>query len=144
VAALSVAEVAECEHLTLAHSLMRPALQRIRGNMRPHVRNLWMLRTLETESVVLLRRGRILVAWALVQCVNPRLPPTTYMFVHPQYRRRGLGSRLMRESRRNWPQTRFCPWDEQSALFFETRDGRASYTWEGKRFMDKRRAGLVS
>jgi GNAT superfamily N-acetyltransferase len=120
IADLSEFEVSECSSLTLPRGEMRASLLRVRGYMRPEVRNYWCLRALTTDSVILLRdREHTLVAWALIKCANPHVRPTAYLFVAAPHRRRGLGSRLLCEVQEHWPNAEFCPWDKVSCFFFE-------------------------
>ena len=118
VAKMTEHEVRQCSALTLRWGMMRERLERIRSYLGPEVRNLHCLHSLTTERVLLVRRNRRLVAWALVLNANPRLNPNIYMFVAPEERRCGLATLLSHEVLDRWLQAEFNPWDRESAAFF--------------------------
>jgi len=120
VADLSERQIAACKRLTLPKGRMRPALEGILRCKEPEVNNLWMKRSLETESVVLVTVSGKLAAWALVQCVNPKVHAKAYFFVSEEHRRLGLGTLLANEVIARWPVVEFSGWDRQSVQFFLT------------------------
>jgi len=138
---LSEREVRDCCALTLPRGSMRPALQNIRRSMQPHVRNVWMLRALETETVIMIRRQRRLIAWALIQCVrHPRVPAKLFMYVDPAFRRQGLGSRLLAFTQERWENISVFPWDDISLDFYENAGMEDRYDWGCMRWAEERKA----
>jgi hypothetical protein len=119
VSELSEAETERCAALTLPTGLMRDRLHGIRKALQPRVRNLCMLKRLETETAIMISDGGELVAWALVMCVNTNVAPQAYLFVRPDRRRQGLGRMLADAAARGWEGCEFHAWDETSTGFFE-------------------------
>lgn len=67
-----------------------------------------------------------IIGWALVfediyfdHC-NSEGVNAVYFYVHPDHRRQGVGSRLMRHVRTIDPQPLVVPWDDQSVEFFKS------------------------
>jgi len=124
---------------------MRPTLLRIRDAMGPHVRNRWMLRALETETVIMIRRQRRLIAWALIQCVrHPRVPAKLYMYVAPACRRQGLGGRLLAITQERWAHLSVFPWDDISLDFYENAGMQDHYDWGCVRWAEERKAARLA
>lgn len=127
---LSEDEVQACSRLTLPKGLMRDRLHSIRRGLQPHVRNLWMLRRLETETVVLaeLESGE-LAGWALVMCANTRVAPQVYLYVDEPHRRRGIATQLMDIVSARWPDIQIHPWDEVSSAFYAAYGHDLQHHW---------------
>jgi GNAT superfamily N-acetyltransferase len=132
VADLSATEFEACSRLTLAKGEMRKRLAEVyelRG--KPDLRQSGK-RLLRRQRVLLVTMNGKLVAWALVflgnTCHSHESPcPLVQMFVSPHYRRRGLGSILVREVMERWPRASFCPWDDRSRAFFAAQPQRLDY-----------------
>ena len=78
---------------------------------------------------VLASDGRDIRAWASIRLLAYRKPPTAeiYVYVQREYRRRGLGTRLLRYARalmkKLFPispgmDVEVCPWDKRARRFF--------------------------
>jgi GNAT superfamily N-acetyltransferase len=73
-----------------------------------------------TPGQVLLLRATAsgkLLGWCLF---DGRTRGSAQIFVHPRWRRRGLGTRLMRKLLSVRPDVSFGAWDESSYTFFKT------------------------
>jgi GNAT superfamily N-acetyltransferase len=96
-----------------------------------------MLRSLETERVVLIRCRRRLVAWALIQCANPNAPPNAYFFVSPDHRRQGLGTFLLNEVLDRWVDAEVHPWDDRSFGFFSAQARSLKFHPQARHFVKR-------
>ena len=69
--------------------------------------------------------GRNLIGWAMLDFVLSKSSPClrVYVFVKPQYRRRGYGTLIMKKAReaakRRDRDIRVCPWNHRSKKFFQ-------------------------
>jgi GNAT superfamily N-acetyltransferase len=107
-------EAERCSTLTLGLGEMRNSLQST-------------LRALQTDPchrvgrdpVILLYEHGHIVAWALLPS-GSRGPGEVWMYVAAAYRRRGLGRIVFGVVRERWPDVKVCPWDRQSAAFYQS------------------------
>lgn len=82
----------------LGESLMRQAIQR-----RPE----------GLETYVMKEKGES-IAWAAID------GPLIMIYVRPDYRRKGIGSKLYRAAKRDYPKGFVQDWDSQSYEFFSS------------------------
>ena len=67
-------------------------------------------------GVIAKDKSRI-VGWGVVWSGQKEI----HLFVHPEYRKNGVGSRIVRRTKRNYKNHKFCPWDEMTKSFFYKR-----------------------
>lgn len=96
---VTAGEVEMLARLTLPGGSMGPALRRSK-------------RRGTSARVVMLRVDHVVVSWALVR------PGETYMFTHPNHRRKGYGAQVLNHVQRFDPNVQVCPHDEVSRAFF--------------------------
>lgn len=65
--------------------------------------------------------GDLMVGWAMSFCEDRAFgghERTVYFYVHPTYRRKGIGTKLMRAATRHHGEVIVCPHDHVSGQFF--------------------------
>lgn len=125
VVSLSEAEYRECRELTF-HGAHRGSSDPSTGLMQERL-DRSRRSDAEAQAVMLKDVGGTIVGWGLV--FRPFYPRSKgpnydiYMFVHPDARRMGIGSRIYRSARRRFGPMKSHPWDNRSRGFFSTVEG---------------------
>lgn len=76
------------------------------------------------SKAIMIKRGEEILAWALVQFDFEAEGANVYFWTRPEYRRKGLGQRLIEAVYRMDDKPYVFPHDSQSAAFFKNHIGK--------------------